>query len=317
MIFSPISELFGRKIALMSDIHGNYHAFRACSDDAIRQGAEGFLFLGDYVSDLAEPERTMDLLYELQAAYPTVCLIGNRERYMLERERGDASFVPGSRSGSLLFTFQHLRKRDLDFFRGLKISDTIALNGIPVEMAHAAMDNDRFYFDSTDGNASQIFPNMKCDYLFTGHSHKQFALREHGKTILNPGSVGLPHDGSPLAQYALLETCQGAISWELRQVQYDLEAVVHAQFARGLVDCAQYWAIGILYDVLTGEERVMKLLNRVLEAGDPQDEALWCSAAMAMGMREREAEILDFGRSRTFGKSSKQERIATSLRSTQ
>ena len=87
----------------MSDIHGNFHAFQACFDDAVRQGAEGFLFLGDYVSDLAEPERTMDLLYEIQAAYPTICLSGNRERYMLERERGETSFVPGSRSGSLLF----------------------------------------------------------------------------------------------------------------------------------------------------------------------------------------------------------------------
>ena len=289
----PISEFSRGKIAMMSDIHGNFHAFRACFDDSVRQGAEGFLFLGDYVSDLAEPEKTMDLLYDIQAVYPTVCLGGNRERYMLERERGDTSFVPGSKSGSLLFTFQHLRKRDLDFFRGLKISDTIALNGIPVEMAHAAMDNDRFYFDSTDGNASQIFPNMKCDYLFTGHSHKQFALRQSGKTILNPGSVGLPHNGSPLAQYALLETCQGGISWEFRQVEYDLEAVVHTQFARGLVDCARYWAIGILYDVLTGEEWVMNLLNRVLEAGNPQDEALWRSAAMAMGMRDSEEAILD------------------------
>lgn len=292
----PILELSGGKIALMSDIHGNYHAFRACFDDAIRQGAEGFLFLGDYVSDLAEPERTMDLLYEIQAAYPTICLAGNRERYMLEREAGDTSFVPGSGSGSLLFTFQHLRQRDLDFFRDLKTSDTIALNGIPVEMAHAAMDNDRFYFDSTDGNAGKIFPNMKHDYLFTGHSHRQFALQEAGRTILNPGSVGLPHDGSPLAQYALLEASQGAISWQLRQVEYDQKAVIHAQFARGLVDCGKYWALGILYDVLTGEEWVMALLNRVLEAGDSGDEALWHSAAKAMGMRDSEKEILDFGR---------------------
>ena len=174
-----------------------------------------------------------------------------------------------------------------------------------MEIAHAAMDNDRLYFDSTDGNAAKIFPTMKCDYLFAGHSHKQFALRESGKIILNPGSVGLPHNGSPLAQYALLEPRQGEIFWELRQVKYDLAAVVHAQFARGLVDWAQYWAIGILYDVLAGEEWVMRLLNRVLEAGDPQDEALWRSAAMAMGMRDSEAEILDFGRNRTFGESQK------------
>lgn len=154
---APSVQIAARKIALLSDVHGNFPAFQACYTDALQAGADGFIFLGDYVSNLAEPEKTMDLLYEIQSTYPTVCLGGNRERYMLECESGTSRFSPGSKSGSLLFTFQHLRQRDLDFFRGLKISDTIAFRGIPMEIAHAAMDEDRFYFDSTDGNASHIF----------------------------------------------------------------------------------------------------------------------------------------------------------------
>ena len=99
-----------RIVAVFSDIHSNYHAFKACYDDAIKCGADSFVFLGDYVSDLSEPQKTMDLVYEVQSRYPTICLRGNREGYMLDCEKGASRFSRGSKSGSLLFTYNHLRK---------------------------------------------------------------------------------------------------------------------------------------------------------------------------------------------------------------
>ena len=56
-------------VALLSDIHSNYYAFKACYEDTVKCGAEMFIFLGDYVSDLSEPQRTMDLVYEIQSKY--------------------------------------------------------------------------------------------------------------------------------------------------------------------------------------------------------------------------------------------------------
>ena len=55
------------KVAVLSDIHSNYHALEACCKDAVNCGACMFIFLGDYVSDLSEPQRTMDLVYEIQS----------------------------------------------------------------------------------------------------------------------------------------------------------------------------------------------------------------------------------------------------------
>ena len=209
-------------VALLSDIHSNYYAFKACYEDAIKCGAEMFIFLGDYVSDLSEPQRTMDLVYEIQSKYPTVCLRGNREGYMLDCENGNSRFTRGSKSGSLLFTYEHLRKKDLEFIRGLKIADTIEIEGVRIEIAHAAMDNDRYYFDSNDGHTADIFPQMKCDYLLTGHSHKQYIQRYADKTIINPGSVGIPQGGTEHPKYALLDIANGNISCQLREVPYDM-----------------------------------------------------------------------------------------------
>lgn len=281
-------------VAVLSDIHSNYYAFQACYEDAVKCGAESFIFLGDYVSDLSEPQRTMDLVYEIQSKYPTVCLRGNREGYMLDCESGRSSFTRGSKSGSLLFTYDHLRKKDLDFIRGLKISDTVVIDGIQIEIAHAAMDNDRYYFDSNDGRTAEIFPQMKCKYLLTGHSHKQYIERDADKTIINPGSVGIPQDGTRNPKYALLDIVNGSISCRFREVPYDMTDAIHSQFASGLVDYAKYWAIGILYDIITGEEWVLKILRCVEKIGDFHNEEAWRSAALELGMKLTEQEILEW-----------------------
>ena len=282
------------RVAVLSDIHSNYYAFKACYEDAIKCGAEMFIFLGDYVSDLSEPQRTMDLVYEIQSKYPTVCLRGNREGYMLDCESGRSRFVHGSKSGSLLFTYEHLRKKDMEFIRGLRISDTIEIEGVRIEIAHAAMDNDRFYFDNNDGHTADIFPQMKCDYLLTGHSHKQYIQQNAGRTIINPGSVGIPQDGTRNPQYALLDVADGTVSCEFREVPYDMTDAIHSQFASGLVDYAKYWAIGILYDIITGEECVLKLLSAVEKSGEFANEEIWKTAAIEMDMKLAEQEILEW-----------------------
>ncbi len=282
------------RVAVLSDIHSNYHAFRACYADAVKHHVEQFIFLGDYVSDLAEPEKTLDLVYEIQSNYPTVCLRGNREGYMLDCSKGATHFAPGSKSGSLLFTYAHLREQDITFFGDLKISDTVELGGVQMEIAHAAADNDRYYFDTEDGRIEDVFPQMKCKYLLTGHSHKQYVRSTSGKTIINPGSVGIPQDGTRWPKYAILDIENGEVACTLREVPYDIGDAIHAQFENGLVDCAKYWAIGILYDIITGEEWVLKLLRLVQEAGDVLNEEVWHSAATQLGMCFSEQEILAF-----------------------
>lgn len=280
-------------VAVFSDIHGNYHAFKACYEDAIKHGAEQFVFLGDYVSDLADSRKTMDLVYEIRECFPTVCLRGNRERYMLEYEQGISSFSRGSKTGSLLYTYDNLRQQDIDFFKGLKMYDTISINGVMIEIAHAAKDDDRCYFEGDDPKIEGIFSEMQASYLLTGHSHRQYIQSQDGKTILNPGSVGIPQGGTRWPAYALLRVEGGAVSFQLRQVLYDITAAIHAQFENGLVEYSHCWGISILHDIITGEEYTIRLLENVYGNGDVCDEEVWRAEAAKMGMKFTEREIIE------------------------
>ena len=51
------------RLAVFSDVHSNHFALEACFAAAERRGADLWIFLGDYISDCAEPHRTMELLY--------------------------------------------------------------------------------------------------------------------------------------------------------------------------------------------------------------------------------------------------------------
>lgn len=213
---------------------------------------------------------------------------------MLEHEQGALSFAPGSKSGSLLFTYEHLREQDLDFFRSLPISDSISLNGVAFWIAHASMDDDRYYFEGNDIQTEQILQQMQCNYLLTGHSHKQYIQRNSTKVIINPGSVGIPQGGTIWPKYALLQISDGLVSCSLREVKYNLCDAIHSQFHRGLVNRAKYWAIAILHDIITGQEWALALLELVTASGNVYDETSWHHAAVRLGMRMTEEEIIEF-----------------------
>ena len=287
----------GKKAAVLSDIHSNAIALQACVDDAVANGAEEFVFLGDYVSDLADPQRTMDLLYELQARYPCRFVRGNRDRYMLDCREGAVQFSPGSKSGSLYFTYQNLRRKDLAFLESLPIYRQMELFGVPAEMAHATREQDRQYFDEVDGNLDSIFPQLRTRLFLTGHSHKQYVRHMHGRTILNPGSVGVPVGRGGFSQYAILECMGPEMKCTLQHVPYDLAEVISRQFDSGLVELAPYWAMSVLYDLITGENWSMALLDRVYglcgeDRSAVEDERLWEQACAALGIPRTRERLL-------------------------
>ena len=55
------------KIAVMADIHSNIEAFKTCYEEAEKQGVTEYIFLGDYLGDMANPQETLCLLHEIQS----------------------------------------------------------------------------------------------------------------------------------------------------------------------------------------------------------------------------------------------------------
>lgn len=280
------------KAAVIGDIHGNYRAFQACVEDAVSLGAECFVLLGDFVTDFPHPERTMDLIYSLRKGYSCYAVRGNRERYMLEHREGKTELVPGSKTGSLLYTYERLREKDLDFFAELPIYDRITLGGFPMEIAHAEKESDSLVFQPGEQRMEDNFRSMATKLLLTAHSHLQYIQRNADKVILNPGAAGVSMRMVGRCPYALLEFSPDGISCLLRQVPVDLEPIIREQFDSGLVQEGGYWAIAILNNLLTGKNRTIAILNRVLEQDGAFREEVWAHCARELGLAVTMEELL-------------------------
>lgn len=116
-----------QKLAVISDVHGNYKALEAVLAFLRKERVDGIIGLGDYVTDAPYPQKVMELLYRMQEEFPCYLLRGNREEYLLDNQKADQHWKEGSSADGLLYyTAKKLTQKDLEFF------DAMAADGLLV-----------------------------------------------------------------------------------------------------------------------------------------------------------------------------------------
>lgn len=236
------------RIAVLSDIHGNLLALEAVIADAEARGCEEFVNLGDSLSGPLWPRETADLLVE--RGWPS--LAGNHERQLLTlpRERMNKSDA---------FTAALLSDSHREWLASLPPSLVYRPD---IFLCHGTPDSDLVYFLhelGEDGTVSDAQPETVAAraagrterLILCGHTHLPRRIEiGDGRTVANPGSVGLPaydddrpvphmmETGSPQARYAIVDD---DCSVTLHSVDYDHEAAARKADTEGRGD----WAIGL------------------------------------------------------------------------
>ena len=123
------------RIAVLADIHSNHVALEACLAEAKERYAEEFLFLGDYLGELAYPERTLELLEKIRQKYPCVFIRGNKEDYWINHKNGnygDWVWEAGrSGSGMLAYVYDRLTREQIEQFEKMPVSMKMNYPGLP------------------------------------------------------------------------------------------------------------------------------------------------------------------------------------------
>lgn len=278
------------RIAAFGDIHSNHIALKACMDAAERGGVDGVVFLGDYISDCACPQKTLSLLREIGSSYRCWFVKGNREEYMIDHADGLNQWRDCSQSGSLLYTYENLTAEDLVWFRRLPIAMTVNIDGAPpFEICHGAPWKTRVMLLPGTPFVDEVMAQMQTDLMLCAHTHEAFIIQKGGKTIVNGGSLGLPTEGRAGAPFAMIEY-DGA-SWKptLMRTEYDAEAVIREFRESGFMGRGHVWARVMAANLRTGWDYSQDCLRLVgeysKETGLPFDcEALWQRAAEALGI---------------------------------
>ncbi len=266
------------KIAVLSDIHGNYVALQKCLDYAKNIGANAFIFLGDYLGELAYPQKTMDILYSIKEKNNCFFIKGNKEDYWLNYEKESNAWKEyDSTTGSFYYTYQNLQQRDLQFFKSLSHKKELKFDGLlPITICHGSPRkvNEKLLPDNE--NTFQIIENNSSNYILCGHTHIQGRREHNGKIVLNAGSVGFSLRSNGKAQFMILKEMQDMWDYEFVSIEYDKEKVIADLHSSGLSKKAPYWSKVSENLLKTGEISHDMVLTRAMTiCKDNFGECIW------------------------------------------
>lgn len=224
------------RVAVISDIHSNFKAFEAFLAYIEEHPVDALIGLGDYVTDMPYPRRTLDMLYDLMKKYPCYILRGNREEYLLTHDKKNQGWHISSPNGALLYTYENITREDLDFFESLPSVTRVKIGECPeLMLCHGTPEEIRGNMKYDMAQQDRVMKALPTEYFLGGHTHHQDVLEMYDKTYINPGSLGLAIDEKGgHAEFAILEGNKEGWEAELVSVPYDLEGMLQTFAVSGV-----------------------------------------------------------------------------------
>ena len=223
-----------KKIALLSDIHGNTTALEAVLEDAKQAGVEEYWLLGDVLMPGTGRRHLLNLLEELPI---TVQILGNWEDSLWRAMRG--MLDPSRASHRYLmrhcqYILEEIRPEEIEAMQSLPMQVHRKVSGLRVGITHHLPDKNwgrELIHIGDQKDFDRLVTNPSCDLAVYGHIHQQFfRYGSGGELILNPGSIGQPFfllsnlRKDLRAMYAILEFDESGLKdVDFRRVSYDIE----------------------------------------------------------------------------------------------
>ena len=228
-----------RRIALISDIHGNEIALREVLRAIERHGADEVVCLGDVATLGAAPCEVVDRVRDLGCR----CIMGNHDDFLLD-ERLVRSYTDMPMIVQAIdWCREQLSPEQIEFVRGFEAGFEIELDARQrLMLFHGSPSSnivDLLADTKADDFDSQLGPE-RATVMAGGHTHIQMLRQHMGTLVVNPGSVGAPFqeftNGAPPvilahAEYATVEAEDGELRVILHRVPLDRDELAKAALA--------------------------------------------------------------------------------------
>lgn len=235
------------RIAIISDIHGNYQALEAVMEDAEEQKCEKILCLGDIAMAGPQPRMIIDFIMRQNN---WITIQGNTDKLIAEFSPEIIENLKNKfpvMAKALVDDVYILEDDKKEFLKNLPSQKELNINGVKVLLVHG----------SPRQNNEDIMPNMPLvkieemissthtDLIFCGHTHIPCGYQTNKKqTVVNVGSVGRPMTKDVKACYVVADFQNGGFSIEHRFIDYDKE------LAAELMKCRKFEGCEVLADMI-------------------------------------------------------------------
>jgi predicted phosphodiesterase len=210
------------RVAIIADIHGNVPALTAVLTDLDRMGPDEILVGGDLVGRGPQGSGVIEVIR--QRGWPSVR--GNHEDYLLEfhRRRVPETWWRDDEWAAARWMAAELSNDDFAYLDSLPM--TLGSRGAPgLLLTHGTPRSHSEGLGpwTSDTKLEALLDRLNEGLLACAHTHRQMHRRLRAGEVVNVGSVGLPFDGDPRAQYAILDWTGSSWNIELRRVRYDID----------------------------------------------------------------------------------------------
>jgi len=309
------------KYAVISDIHGNNHAFRAVLADAETMEVDTYLLLGDYASSFPQGGEVVNAIRKLKSA---VVVRGNGEDYFVPLKGKAPHELTHEQMKPVYWGYRSLSPESLEYVLSLPKAAAFMDCGIEINLTHQMelfyrkpkikpfwsehfreiMNEKPFTHDeyvqfareallSTPGTIDEILRLPKGVYLL-GHNHLQFHMEYEGRLFINPGSCGEPLDWDTRAAYTVLTIGDGSWNVEERRVPYNTQLIIDALDSSGFTEYAPVWSSIMKKEALEAKDSFAPFVWHVLETGrkmgeyeSPVSNTVWEAAVRTWDMDKK------------------------------
>ena len=206
-----------KKVAVISDVHGNAVAFAAVLAELEREQPDLIVSCGDLTWG-PQPEETYELAQGLNARF----VRGNADRALLENV---------SETEREQWMQAHHTNEMRDFLSTFEEQLVVEIEGVgPVRFCHGSprTDEECVTPETPEERVREFSAGVDERVIVTGHVHIQFDREVGGIRSVNSGSVGLPYEGKPGAFWAMFGP-----DVEMRRTEYDLDETIDRYRASG------------------------------------------------------------------------------------
>ena len=301
------------RIAVLADIHGNLPALDAIIADLERRQPDLVVLNGDLINAVPFSPEVIDRVRHTD----WLVVRGNDEFYYLNW--GTARAAPGSddpaRWGQLHWLIARITPEQGNFLATLPDERTLYIPGTqPLRVTHGVPGRNRvgFYNEQREAKVAAELHAVGEQTLVSAHTHVQIdrfiadiysvngedpaALESdphasrapHAPAanlpprwhLVNPGSVGLPLNRDPRAQYAILEAVSpqevyGGWRVHHHRVDYDRRPALDAFTATGMLDAGGVISHLFYWELATAEPEIIYFYRWAYQHDLDPDDAPW------------------------------------------
>lgn len=192
------------KIAVFSDIHGNYQALTSILKDIKHKQIDKIIFLGDAVSLGPDSNKCLSLLFK----HKVIFIMGNHELYCTKGISIDPDNNKLKKEHNI-WVSSTISKENINKLKKQKLEYNITINNKKYKFIHFLLDNKSKY----PFKHLNIFKTKKyieemnkidSDYIFYGHEHIGRYDEINNKKFYGIGSSGCTKDNS--TYYYIIDT---------------------------------------------------------------------------------------------------------------